>query len=540
MYFIVFLLVTFPTGTISGPRYISDWVLMNRSNTSSLRQTFTHNFGLLPVKCDVQVMAGPSTNNTGFVFPGVGSSHGDNDQDNSGNQRGGVICFYTENNVMLVAASGSGGYIVHTGEKVWTDEHQQKSTQAKVRVRLWHQDDLPPASGDSNWFPMSSNDPSLRYKSWTHNLAIEPDFVSVQIKCQSNTTSLQNWVGEGQGSSMSRLPSNPSSTSTPSNWGGLIFGFNDVEVRVWAPKMEGKIMSIYDGWGNYDYPSFGSECTRGDVRILVWEPLTSDMCTEVQDQDITTSENKTHEFDICNTLDLDKELLVVQVQAIDGANVGFNFYGFGAAMIDFRYNFGGIVYAYNTSRVRIWHPRTEYLIYIDDLWGNGTSPIQNSKMAKIRIKVWKVTSVTQSTTDTTQITSESTEATTTTTIASTSAVETTTSTSHSTTTTTETQNITLTTTPKKKIFLVPCVKISCNGKGTLNTTEFNQMISEISVSSKNTSKNRRSLTSAPDKRKSPQAIGIVSAIVLSVLLVLILSSDFARLVSNRMSGKKRH
>ncbi|KAL3831702.1 hypothetical protein ACJMK2_023422 [Sinanodonta woodiana] len=515
---------------------------MNRTIASSLIQTFNHNFGLLPVKCDVQVMAGPGTNNTGFVFPGVGSSHDDNDQDNNGNQRGGVICFYTENQVQLIAASGAGGYIIHTGEKEWTDDHQQKSTQAKVRVRLWHQDDIPAASSDSNWFHMSSGDPSLRYKAWTHNLAMEPDFVSVQIRCQSNGTSLKNWVGEGQGSSMSRLPSNPSGRSpTPSNWGGLIFGFDNVEVRVWAPNTEGTIMSIYDGWGNYDGPSsFGSECTLGDVRILVWNLLTSEMCIELHDQNISTSEKTTNEFAVCNTVDIDTDLFVVQVQAIDGVNAGFHFYGFGAAMIDFSSDFGGIVYAYNASRVRTWHPKTQYLIYIDQLWGNGTSPVQKSQMVKVRIKLWKVTSAAQSTTNTAQTTTETTMVTTTTTIASTSAVETTTNTSHRTTTTTATRNITHTTTPRKNIYLVPCVKTSCNAKGTLNTTEFSQMLSEISVSSANTSKSLRSLTCAPDKRKSSQAIGIVSIVFLTVLLVLILSSDFARFVSNRMRAMKSH
>jgi hypothetical protein len=90
-------------------------------------------------------------------------------------------------------------------------------------------------------------------------------------------------------------------------------------------------------------------------------------------------------------------LVKVLVRAVDGANEGFIFEGLGAAQNDddtAAKNYGGLVFAYNEERVRLWAPdrsnneSTGRIINVLDGWG-GEVFAQGSNDAEVRVLAWK-------------------------------------------------------------------------------------------------------------------------------------------------------
>ncbi|KAJ8313035.1 hypothetical protein KUTeg_010408 [Tegillarca granosa] len=83
-----------------------------------------------------------------------------------------------------------------------------------------------------------------------------------------------------------------------------------------------------------------------------------------------------------------------QVQAKDGENKDFRFPGTGAAMEDPNNvgNYGGIVYSFNETSVRIWIPSDTnnkgFIAFVGGKWGGFYS--QASNAVDIVFKVWEL------------------------------------------------------------------------------------------------------------------------------------------------------
>ena len=79
-----------------------------------------------------------------------------------------------------------------------------------------------------------------------------------------------------------------------------------------------------------------------------------------------------------------------------GVNSGFIFEGMGAAQgdDDASSNYGGVVFAYDATRVRLWAPDRNndssngYIINVYDGWGGETN-IQYDHNAEVRVLLWK-------------------------------------------------------------------------------------------------------------------------------------------------------
>lgn len=87
----------------------------------------------------------------------------------------------------------------------------------------------------------------------------------------------------------------------------------------------------------------------------------------------------------------------VLVKAVDGANEGFIFEGIGSAQADddvYEKHYGGLVFAYNQNKVRLWAPDRKNdsskggIISVFDGWG-GEVNVQLSHSAEVRVLVWK-------------------------------------------------------------------------------------------------------------------------------------------------------
>ncbi len=87
--------------------------------------------------------------------------------------------------------------------------------------------------------------------------------------------------------------------------------------------------------------------------------------------------------------------VLVLVRATSGANNGFIFEAVGAAQSDDDNDaYSGVVFAYNTSLVRLWAPDRNNdnsggrMIYVADGWG-GEVNAQNSQTAQVRVLCWR-------------------------------------------------------------------------------------------------------------------------------------------------------
>lgn len=87
----------------------------------------------------------------------------------------------------------------------------------------------------------------------------------------------------------------------------------------------------------------------------------------------------------------------VLVKAIDGPNEGFIFEGSGVQHADddnISQNYGGVVFAYDQTRVRLWAPSfnntadTGSIIMISDGWGGEVNG-QSSHTADVKVLVWR-------------------------------------------------------------------------------------------------------------------------------------------------------
>nr|VFJ57036.1 MAG: Collagen triple helix repeat-containing protein [Candidatus Kentron sp. FW] len=107
------------------------------------------------------------------------------------------------------------------------------------------------------------------------------------------------------------------------------------------------------------------------------------------------SQQGTNSFkEISHNLGVYPSRVKVLVKAIDGANNGFIFEGLGGGGDDEQDQYGGVIFAYDQNRVRIWAPDRNnasangYIIWVHDGWG-GEKNYQYSHTAQVKVLVWK-------------------------------------------------------------------------------------------------------------------------------------------------------
>lgn len=85
----------------------------------------------------------------------------------------------------------------------------------------------------------------------------------------------------------------------------------------------------------------------------------------------------------------------VLVRAVDGNNEGFYFHGMGSAQTDdVDGDYGGVVFAYDATSVRLWAPdvyqskfTTGYIVSIPSGW--GTTNTQTTLDAQVKVLAWE-------------------------------------------------------------------------------------------------------------------------------------------------------
>jgi hypothetical protein len=120
-----------------------------------------------------------------------------------------------------------------------------------------------PPDYDSGWFNMSSQAGANSFKQLNHNLNQYPAYVKVLVRAVDGNN--LGYIFEGMGAAQN--------DDDGSSYGGLIFGYNQTSIRLWAPTKNnnspyGYIINIQDGWGN---ETFSQDSNNAQVRVLAWK-----------------------------------------------------------------------------------------------------------------------------------------------------------------------------------------------------------------------------------------------------------------------------
>ncbi|XP_052717245.1 uncharacterized protein LOC128189615 [Crassostrea angulata] len=324
----------------------------------------------LPLKVEVQINASSQGN---FIFPGGGITQR---PDKTGSPYGGVIYKYKNDGSIRIMApkhTVASGVALFTGGSAWEGVHRVTENLVGVRYRAWCRCNLPPPGFESPWTDI--NVFSKSFLEISHGLGVTPDMVIVQLRHGSSTS---DWVSDVTGSM--------SSTEKGSRRSGLIYGYDSSKIRIWAPD-NGSLFNTTDGWG---LPKDHGAVLSGQVKVYAWNYL---MNIRSKSVNINKSSSKSNlEVSLPEAVDVYKDIVYFTVSPTDGDNRGFLFPGISSVQnTDPTIQYGGVMYAYSTDKIRLWHPKLDsqhFLVYINNEWGRGNH-VQSSESVVAKVSVWK-------------------------------------------------------------------------------------------------------------------------------------------------------
>lgn len=395
VFYSVFIAYIYHTGSdaaiqcgtcLQPPNYVSGYVKLKAQSIQS-EATIALNITDIPIKVDVQVKP-ISGNNTDYVFPGLGSSQQDDDKPGT---YGGVVYKYNDTSVKLYVPNrndnSADGTVIFTGNSnAWVGPFVQKEDEAEVRVRVWTACNFPTPDYESNWIPLKVENGSDSFRELRHNLGYIPEYVTVQA--WNNDT---DWYSDGIMSGMT-----PGNVNKNTAWGGVVYAYNDSYVRIWVPGFDtGKMFSVADGWGR------GSQETwsQGLVKVRVWGHMPGDSAYK-KSVLVGAHPRRTSKLgNVAGSLNIDTGLVSVTIKALSGENNGFSFPTMGAVQnTDVNDKFGGVVYSYASTGIRVWHPiipgggntslyHKGTLVYVSPYWG-GSVHYQDTAFGLLEVQFW--------------------------------------------------------------------------------------------------------------------------------------------------------
>jgi hypothetical protein len=165
-------------------------------------------------------------------------------------------------------------------------------------------------------------------------------------------------------------------------YGGVVYGFNENNVRIWVPSKNdgnsnGYVIWVKDGWGG----EINTEKSfSADIVIEAWKHGPTPAWKSI----VTMTAQKSSYKELRHGAKALPDYIQVQVKATDGNNKGYVFYGMGSAQTDDDNNeYGGVIYAYDENNVRMWTAHENdgnsvgQCIFVGDGWG-GEMEMQRS------------------------------------------------------------------------------------------------------------------------------------------------------------------
>ncbi|XP_065837147.1 uncharacterized protein [Oscarella lobularis] len=306
------------------------------------------------------------------------------------NKTTGVITGELTSNLVPKNSNGVRGTATFNFMVIAISEHGK----ATVKEFVFNVTGYPSPDYDSGWIKFTSQAGSDSFKILSHNFGTFPRRVATFVRATdgANKGYVFNGVGAAPGD------------DEKDNYGGVVFAYNETIIKLWAPDVSnwkiGHIIMTGDGWGGEKNAQFSH---NAEIKVMAWinypdgEPNYAVDWFEMKSNDGSNS-FKELQLPSQSFRDYPSQCRVL-TKAVDGNNIGFIFEGIGAPTgydIIKYFSYGGLVFAYNSSDVRLWAPTKNKvstdgrIVFVTDGWGGpeGEKNGQASHTANVTVQAW--------------------------------------------------------------------------------------------------------------------------------------------------------
>ncbi|XP_065057342.1 uncharacterized protein LOC135685354 [Rhopilema esculentum] len=321
----------------------------------------------------------------GFRFEGAGACQ---NPGKAGNY-GGLIFAYNGKYVYIWAptkySGNRNGKLIYVEDGWGGEKYTQSSRIADVTVEVWKNLPTP------NFQTEIQVDGSKLFYEVPHKLKQIPDFISVRVFARKLNSFDKRYLFHFPAVGASQTPKGST------EYGGVIYSYNETFVRLWLPNngenLKTGCIKITGGWGNGRH----ADDVNADVcqvEIRAWINSFPLPAFQTGWRNILANAHQKSFREIHHNLGVDTLLVQVHVKKPGIETNGFIYEALGSVQSTQSDGdlYGGILFAYDKSRVRIWVASSETdrngrAIFVSDAWGNGT---HTEKLEKVlfRIKIF--------------------------------------------------------------------------------------------------------------------------------------------------------
>ncbi|XP_021369372.1 uncharacterized protein LOC110460657 [Mizuhopecten yessoensis] len=235
---------------------------------------------------------------------------------------------------------------------------------------------------ESSWVTLTAQAAAGSQLVIPHDLGEYPVKVDVQIRVVDNGN---YYIFTGSGSAHR-------DDDSPSSYGGVVYIYNAVDIRVYAPDGEGSILAetsglvaFTGGAGRTGSTLIGGSYISGEVKVRAW--ALCDIGPPAFSHQWTVINSASAYHQISHNLGVYPDLVTVQV-ALGSTDYWSDAQG-SAGISDnapLYMNIGGVLFGYDTTMIRIWASSEGYVFSAYDGWGLNDDWRFNS--GQIRIICW--------------------------------------------------------------------------------------------------------------------------------------------------------
>lgn len=373
-------------GTFPPPDFRTNFTLKSNQGSNSFKEI---RHGLNGDPFYVRVYAKPRGGHNGdFCFNGIGSSQ----SSPSRGSYGGVIFAYNSEFVRVWAPTDPNGHVVFVKDGWGGEVNTQESDEAEVVVEVWK--DGPAPTFQNEQVIDTRVHISKVYLKVDHELRQLPERVVVRLSPDESTENNGSNPNKGFWFHAVAASQNP---DPKRNFGGVIFAYNQRYVRLWAPDglNDTSTGCIFIGqeWGGGVNTQKAAKCR---VETLLWVNQLPAPSFQTDWFDFSGQRDHISFKEIFHDQNRLPSVVTVQLRAVNGKNIGYVFEAQGAAQSDDdgSNEYGGVIFAYDKNRVRIWAPskndesKRGYPLLVKRGWGYGSNLQAGSDKVEVRVIVY--------------------------------------------------------------------------------------------------------------------------------------------------------
>ena len=371
-------------GAFPKPDFRTNFTLRSNEGSNSFKE-ISHGLDVLPFYVRVYAKP-PEGKNRDFCFNGIGSSQ----SSPSRGSYGGIIFAYNSKYVRVWAPTDPNGHIVFVKDGWGGEVNTQQSDAAEVVVEIWKDGPAPTFQTDRL---IDTAILSSVFVKIDHKLRKLPERVVVRLSPSETNVNREGNPNSGFWFPAIAASQNPDPRS---NFGGVIFAYNERFLRLWAPDGDNNntgCIFIGQEWGGGINAQRVTKCR---VEILLWANQLPVPSYQINWFKFVGQRDQNSFKEIHHGQKKLPALVLVQLRALEGRNIGYVFEAQGAAQSDDSESneYGGVVFAYDENRVRIWAPskndgsKKGYPLLVKKGWGNDFNLQTGSDFVEIRVLVY--------------------------------------------------------------------------------------------------------------------------------------------------------